>query len=99
MSDAGESLQGSARPKAPGNDHAEGAGDARDAASLSVAVELADQALCGASLPRDAYASLLSDLYEGVRMRMPYRELLHFARATVSRAQVGAVRADRRAAG
>jgi len=51
---------------------------------LSVAIELADQALRGTSLKRTAYARLLCELYEGVRMRMPYRELLEFARATAS---------------
>lgn len=55
---------------------------APDAGILSVAIELVDQALRGLSLPRSAYAGLLSDLYEGVRMRMPYRELMDFARAT-----------------
>lgn len=55
---------------------------APDAGSLSVAIELADQGLRGLSLPRSDYARLVADLYEGVRMRMPYRELMEFARAT-----------------
>jgi hypothetical protein len=88
MLHAGGSL-GSARPHARECASAD-AGDGPDPGILSVAIELADHALRGLSLPRSAYAGLLSDLYEGVRMRMPYRELMDFARATALCAQDGA---------
>jgi hypothetical protein len=74
--ESGESL--------PGVFSSQGAGTAGalDPTTLSVAIELADQAMRGLSMPRSAYATLLSDLYEGVAMRMPFRQLLDFARAT-----------------
>lgn len=71
-------------PRAAAREQDDGRVDAAapDVGILSVAIELADQSLHGLSLPRGAYAGLLSDLYEGVRLRMPYRELMDFARAT-----------------
>jgi hypothetical protein len=92
--EAGGSLQESARLRVRGEDRGQGAADAPDVGILSVAIELADQALRGLSLPRVAYAGLLSELYEGVRMRMPYRELLGFARTTALRAQHEAASPD-----
>lgn len=92
--EAGGSLHHSARLHARGPDRDHGNTGAPDAGMLSVAIELADQALRGLSLTRSAYAGLLSDLYEGVRMRMPYRELIGFARATALCAQDDAVSQD-----
>lgn len=86
--EAGED-QPDAEPSQPRKPAGDVAGAALDEASLSVAIELADQALAGISLPRSAYTALLSDLYQGVRMRMPYRELMDFARATALRAARG----------
>lgn len=57
-----------------------------DAGILAVAIELADEALRGLDLTHSAYGGVLSDVCEGVRMRMPYRELMDFARATAMRA-------------
>lgn len=94
MLEAGGSLHDSARLHARGHDRDHGAADAPDAGLLSVAIELAELALRGLSLTRSAYAGLLSDLYEGVRMRMPYRELMDFARATALRAQDDAAMRD-----
>jgi hypothetical protein len=86
MLKAGGSLRHPVRLHARGSDRDHGTGGAPDAGMLSVAIELADLALRGLTLTRSAYAGLLSDLYEGVRMRMPYRELMDFARATALRA-------------
>lgn len=83
MLEAGSRLPATDR-RACVSDVEPGAVDAPDVGTLSVAIELADHALCGSSLARSAYAALVSDLYAGVRMRMPYRELLDFARATVA---------------
>jgi hypothetical protein len=88
MLEAGESLSDSAHLHVREHAH-DASGDAAgtpDVGILSVAIELADQALRGLSLTRGAYAELLSELYVGVRMRMPYRELLDFARTTALRA-------------
>lgn len=87
--EAGGSLRDGEFLRARGSDR-DAVGDVLDAGSLSVAIELVDQALLDASLPRSAYIALLSDLYRGVRMRMPYRELMDFARATALRAARGA---------
>lgn len=86
MLEAGESLRDSAHLHVREHHDGDDAAGSPDAGILSVAIELADQALRGLSLTRSAYADLLSELYVGVRMRMPYRELLDFARTTALRA-------------
>jgi transcriptional regulator with XRE-family HTH domain len=55
-----------------------------DAESLGIAIEMADEALRGSWLPRRRYAALVALLYEGVYQRMPYAQLLDFARLTAS---------------
>jgi len=51
-----------------------------DGDTLSVALELADQALRGHELARSDYASLVSLMYEGVVQGLPYPMLLAFVR-------------------
>lgn len=53
-----------------------------DEEALGVAIEMADEALRGSWLPRRGYAALVALLYEGVEQRMPYAQLLDFARLT-----------------
>lgn len=55
-----------------------------DAELLGIAIEMADEALRGSWLPRRRYAALVALLYEGVHQRMPYAQLLDFARLTAS---------------
>lgn len=56
---------------------------------LSVALELADQAIEGLALERRAYASLLALLYEGVASGMPYDLLLDFGRTKAAELRRG----------
>lgn len=51
-----------------------------DEEALGIAIEMADEALRGSWLPRRRYAALVALLYEGVHQRMPYAQLLDFAR-------------------
>lgn len=62
------------------------AGDAStlDEEALGIAIEMADEALRGSWLPRRRYAALVALLYEGVHQRMPYAQLLDFARLTAA---------------
>jgi hypothetical protein len=55
-----------------------------DEEALGVAIEMADEALRGSWLPRRGYAALVALLYEGVHQRMPYAQLLDFARLTAA---------------
>ena len=55
-----------------------------DEEALGVAIEMADEALRGSWLPRRGYAGLVALLYEGVHQRMPYAQLLDFARLTAA---------------
>jgi len=54
---------------------------ALDEAALSVAIEMADEAMRAGPLPRHRYASLVAMLYTGVCQRMSYAHLLDFARS------------------
>lgn len=71
---------GKGRTDAHGAPPAMAGASALDEPALGVAIELADEALRGLSLSRQRYASLVSMLYEGVYQRMPYAQLLDFAR-------------------
>ncbi len=55
-----------------------------DEEALGIAIEMADEALRGSWLPRRRYAALVALLYEGVHRRMPYAQLLDFARLTAA---------------
>lgn len=58
---------------------------------LSIALELADEALEGLWLPRKKYAELVALIYEGLTQGLPYAEILDFARpAAKTRAKQGA---------
>jgi transcriptional regulator with XRE-family HTH domain len=47
---------------------------------LSIALELADEALRGRWLPRRRYADLVTLIYEALTKGLPYAEILDFAR-------------------
>lgn len=56
-----------------------------DEAGLCVAIEMADEAMRGLSLPRQRYASLVAMLYTGVCQRMSYAVLLDSARSSAAK--------------
>lgn len=58
---------------------------------LSIALELADEALQGLWLPRAQYAELVALIYQSLTQGLPYAEILDFARpAAKTRAKQGA---------
>jgi transcriptional regulator with XRE-family HTH domain len=53
--------------------------------SLSIAVELADEALKGLWLPRNRYYDLVALIYDGLTQGLPYAEIIDFARPAATK--------------
>lgn len=62
---------------------------ALDEGALCVAIELADEAMRGLSLPRQRYAALVAMLYAGVCQRTSYVHLLDSARSSATKMATG----------
>lgn len=52
---------------------------------LSIAVELADEALKGLWLPRNRYYELVALIYDGLTQGLPYAEIIDFARPAATK--------------
>lgn len=52
---------------------------------LSIAVELADEALKGLWLPRNRYYDLVALIYDGLTQGLPYAEIIDFARPAATK--------------
>lgn len=53
--------------------------------NLSIAVELADEALKGLWLPRNRYYDLVALIYDGLTQGLPYAEIIDFARPAATK--------------